>query len=281
VRAHQTSLLAVVAVALTLAFAAGAGTAGAQIRWETKFDRARDTARESRQPVLIEFWATWCVPCAEMDRDVYADQRVASAMAKVRPVRIDIDREPGFARKYGVTATPTLLLTDAFGNELFRYLGALSLDRMLHLLEALPADITHINELGAALAKDQDDFAALEGLGRELRADALYRSSNEYFARALRTRDGKRPTDQRAAILVDMARNAVELKAWPGVSRGFEQALREFPGRAWEPEAMLGLGRALLEQDRTASAQKVLRDLIARHAGSPAAADAARLLASR
>jgi thioredoxin-related protein len=266
------------AVAAAVAAVAGAGTASAEIRWETKLDRATTEARASNRPILIEFWAVWCEICKEMDRDVYASERVATAMAKVHPVRIDIDREPGLARKYEVAATPTLVLTDSTGRELFRFAGALPHDRMVHLLEALPPDLSRINELSRAVAAKKDDFAALSGLGGELRQAGFYRTSSEYYGRALRTRDGRHAGEARTAILIGLERNALELRLYVDAAKIAEGTLAEVRGTPAEPDVLLDFGRALLGQDRVADGRKVLQDLAARHAGTPAAAAAADLL---
>ena len=276
-RLQPALVILVIAVIAVL----GGGTASAEIRWETKLDRASAAARDSNQPMLIEFWAVWCEGCKDMDRDVYASEQVAAAMRKVRPVKVDIDREPAVARKYGISGTPTLLVTDSFGRELFRYAGALPHDRMLQLLDALPADVSRINALSTALTVKKDDFAALSGMGRELRQVGFYRSSSEYYARALRTRDGQRTGDARTGILVDLERNALELRLFVDATRWCEQALREVRGRPEEPGVLLDLGRALLGQDKAAEGRRVLQDLVARHADTPAATQAAVLLKDR
>jgi thioredoxin-like negative regulator of GroEL len=272
---HRPDLIVLV-IAVLAVF--GGSAARAAIPWETKLDRASAAARESNQPMLIEFWAVWCEGCKEMDRDVYSSEPIAAAMRKVRAVKVDIDREPALARKYEISGTPTLLVTDSFGRELFRYAGALPHDRMLQLLDALPANVSHINTLSAALAAKKDDFAALSGMGRELRKAGFYRSSSEYYGRALRTGDGRRGGEARTGILVAMERNALELRLFVDAARLCEQALTEVRGRPEEPGVRLDLGRALLGQNRTADALKVLQDLLAAHAGTPAAAEAARLL---
>ena len=276
-RNHRTRTVAILfAAALALTHAR---PADAEIRWETTLDRGSAAAIKANQPMLLEFWATWCTVCAGMDREVYSDERVATAMKKVVPVRVDIDRESGLARKFEVSETPTLVLTDSFGNEMFRFTGSLTTDRLLQLLRELPADITRINQLSAALAKNRDDTASLTSLGAELRAGGFYRSSNEYDGRALRSRDGRKATEARAEILVAMGRNAAELQAFPDAARRFDQALREFPGRPWEPDVMLGLGQALLAQQKTSAARQALEAVAARHKGTRAAAEASRLLA--
>jgi thioredoxin-like negative regulator of GroEL len=274
---HRARIAAFAVAALALV---SVRTAHGEIRWETKLARASAAAVKTNQPMLVEFWATWCTVCEAMDREVYADPRIAEAMTRIVPVRLDIDREPDLSRKYGISATPTLLLTDSFGNELFRFTGSLPLDRMVQLLGELPADVTRINQLAAALARKKDDFEALDGLARELRAGGFYRASTQYYDRALHTRDG-RAAGARGDILVAMGRNALDLHAFADAARCFDQALREFPGRPSEPDVMLGLGQALLAQQKTAEARQVLQALVDRHTGAPAAAEATRLLGAR
>lgn len=214
------------------------------IPWDSNLDRARTTALQAHQPVLVEFWAVWCPGCEEMDRNVYGDEQVASAMRKVTPARIDIDREPMLARHYEVTATPTLLLMDAYGNELFRFTGTLARDRVLQVLAETPADISKLNTLAGQIAAKKDNFTALAAMGHELRAHAFYRASTRFFTRALDTRDGRQPTESRREILLANARNAVAIRAYAEAARAFAQCLREFPGRPDEAELRAALAQA-------------------------------------
>jgi hypothetical protein len=152
---------------------------------------------------------------------------------------------------------------------------------MLQLLDALPADVSRINALSTALTAKKDDFAALRGMGRELRQIGFYRSSSEYYARALKTREGRRAGDERTGILVDLGRNALELRLFVDAARLCEQALHEVRGRPEEPGVLLDFGRALLGQNQTTEGRRVLQDLVARHADTPAAAQARQLLKDR
>jgi thioredoxin-like negative regulator of GroEL len=201
-----------------------AAAAADTIEWETRLDRGRGAALAANRPMLLEFWAAWCAPCKVMDAQVYSDPRVAAAMRKVLPVRLDVDLEQTLSRKYDVQGTPTLIFTDSRGNELFRYQGLLLIDQMLQLLEALPGDVTRINVLAAALEKDENDFAALEGLGRELRAAALYRASNQYYQRALRTSSARQRAQARAGILREIGRNYQALQQPEEAAKAFSEA---------------------------------------------------------
>ena len=179
-RTLRAALVVVATLVSTLVSGRAAGASTAP-KWETRMDRATAAALPANQPLLLDFWSATCLPCVEMDRQVFSDERLLAALAKVRPVRIDIDRDPGVARKYNIAGTPTLLLTDSFGRELFRYTGALSVDRMLELLDALPAEVAAINRLSTTLSKNKDDAAALRAMGHELRTAGFYRTSSEYL----------------------------------------------------------------------------------------------------
>jgi thioredoxin len=267
------------ALALAVLSLTDVRAAHGEIRWEPNLVRATSTALETNRAMLVEFWATWCEVCAAMDATVYSDGRVAGAMSTVIPVRVDIDREPGISRKYEISGTPTLMLMDAYGNELFRFTGSLSVDRVVQLLAELPKEISRINNLAAVLAKNKDRFDALEALGRELRREGFYVGSNRYFTRALRAREAVRGTDVRAEILVEMGGNHLDLKSFDEAARTFDQAMREHPGGRLEADAMLGSAKALLAQGKAEAARRTLQSLTTRHRGTPAAAEAERLLA--
>lgn len=252
--------------------------ASGQVSWETNLDKASDAARKANRALLLEFWSATCEPCRVLDQDVFPDERIGTAIRRLNPVRVDVDKQPDVARRYNVNGTPTLVVTDSYGTELFRYTGLLDADRMLQLFKELPADVSRFNQLSQALARDKDDFSVLATLGRELRSEGFFRSSNRYLDRALRTRGTAEQTDTRADILVAMGRNHFELKEYDRSARSFERHLREFPGRPAEPEVMLGLGWALLSQNKTAEGRKVLQSLTQKYKDSRAASDASKLL---
>ena len=63
---------------------------------------------KSPTPVMVEFLATWCGYCRRFEPTV---QAIASEYAgRLRVGKLDIDKSPATARRYGIDGTPTVML---------------------------------------------------------------------------------------------------------------------------------------------------------------------------
>lgn len=59
-------------------------------------------------PVLVDFWAVWCVPCRLIEPVV---EELAHQYAdKMKVFKVDVDQDPHLAAQYGIMSIPTLLL---------------------------------------------------------------------------------------------------------------------------------------------------------------------------
>ena len=80
---------------------------------------------QSEIPVLIDFYADWCMPC-KMFGPVF-ESTAEDFEEKVKFVKINVEQSPDLARKYRVMSIPALKLVKN-GNILAEAMGALTQD---------------------------------------------------------------------------------------------------------------------------------------------------------
>jgi thioredoxin len=80
------------------------------------------------QPVLVDFYATWCGPCQMMAGIL--EQVNGQLKGQVKIVKIDTDRYPDLASQHQVYALPTLMLFKA-GEVIDRIEGVLPAEQLV------------------------------------------------------------------------------------------------------------------------------------------------------
>jgi thioredoxin 1 len=83
---------------------------------------------DSETPVLVDFWAEWCVPCHMVSPVVEEIGTERGDGLKV--AKLNIDDNPQAARTYGVMSIPSLILFKG-GQEVARVVGAKPKDAIL------------------------------------------------------------------------------------------------------------------------------------------------------
>ena len=150
---------------------------------------AKDVIDASRdQPVIVDFWATWCGPCKTLDPAL--ERAVLAAKGAVKLVKIDIDKNPVFAGQLRVQSIPTVY---AFvdGRPVDGFMGAVPesqvksfIDRLaksgggaagseVDELLAVARESLELGDIGGAaqayaqaLQAEPDNLAAIGGLAR-------------------------------------------------------------------------------------------------------------------
>lgn len=84
------------------------------------------------RPVLVDFWAEWCVPCHMVSPVVEDIAREYSD--RMTAVKLNVDDNPQTARQFGVMSIPTLIVFKD-GQEKARVVGARGKEAILREIE--------------------------------------------------------------------------------------------------------------------------------------------------
>ncbi|RQG89426.1 DUF255 domain-containing protein [Natrarchaeobius chitinivorans] len=107
------------------------------VEWREWGREAFDEAREKDVPVLLSLTATWCEHCHEMDRETYAEPRIAANVNdSFVPVRVDVDRFPRVRDRYNMGGFPSTVFL-APGGGVLTGAGYLGPDGMRQVLDSV------------------------------------------------------------------------------------------------------------------------------------------------
>ena len=117
-------------------------TAGPTIAWQGYDPAALERAKQESRPVILEFYADWCVPCKELERFTFSDQRVIESTEAFVRLRVDLSNYDSpeslsLRQQFEVTGVPEIMFLDTQGSEVrdARVLGFLGANDFLQRIK--------------------------------------------------------------------------------------------------------------------------------------------------
>ncbi len=119
------------------AFILGMATPERTLSWRTmSLSEARSQATKTGQPLLVDFTASWCGACKELEKHTFAAPDVAREAGRFLAVRVDASNgdDPAVQnamQSFGVVGLPTVIVLDSQGKEALRYTEFVPAERFL------------------------------------------------------------------------------------------------------------------------------------------------------
>jgi thiol:disulfide interchange protein DsbD len=92
------------------------------VTWQKYDTAALASARAAGKPVVIDFYADWCLPCKELDHKTFTDARVVGELDRFVRLKADLTAAEdantlALTKQYSIIGVPTLVFIDEAGNE--------------------------------------------------------------------------------------------------------------------------------------------------------------------
>lgn len=89
---------------------------------------------ESSVPVLVDFWAPWCMPCRMLAPII--EKLAEENEGKLKVCKLNTDENQNIAAQYGIQGIPTLIVFKE-GKEVGRTVGVMSKEKLQEKLDPI------------------------------------------------------------------------------------------------------------------------------------------------
>ncbi len=103
--------------------------------WQKFSIQSYEASLKNNEPMVVDFYADWCIPCKELDALTFSDETVIKEMERFTNYKVDMtkmtDENEDLRKRFNVIGMPTVLIINSQGNESHRLTGFVNADEFL------------------------------------------------------------------------------------------------------------------------------------------------------
>jgi Tfp pilus assembly protein PilF len=208
--------------------------------------------------------------CARLETDVLLKADVVAEAGRFLPLVMnrtghafsgETPAERDVYRRYEAGTVPTLLVTDPWGNEIVRLIGATPKDLALRVLRAVPQDFKALRAAGLALRQDPQSPAALLAVASFYAGSGLAPFAERYYVRAAALPEDSLDATGRAQLAVGHGLNLLKLGRGKEAAAVFEAQAKRHPEGPQADGVLFGWAMAALTLGDTKQATSLADEL--------------------
>jgi thiol:disulfide interchange protein len=114
-------------------------SAVAAVDWQNSYAAALARAKKEKKLVMVDIYATWCLPCKQLEKETFANKDVEARLSnQVISVKLDLEKildNAELAKQFARDTIPYVVFLDSDGKKLSEFVGFLTADEFLKELD--------------------------------------------------------------------------------------------------------------------------------------------------
>ena len=114
-------------------------SAMAAVDWQNSYATALARAKKEKKLVMVDIYATWCLPCKQLEKETFANKDVEARLSnQVISVKLDLEKildNAELAKQFARDTIPYVVFLDSDGKKLSEFVGFLTADEFLKELD--------------------------------------------------------------------------------------------------------------------------------------------------
>ena len=104
------------------------------------YEKEKEWSYNGSLPVIIDFYADWCIPCKELDAATFSNEKVIEEADQFHTFKADMTKSLSpevekLKEKYNIIGVPTVLIINSEGKEVKRITGFIEADEFLNIIK--------------------------------------------------------------------------------------------------------------------------------------------------